>query len=225
MNTGSTSKVREMTITALMAAVICVLGPISVPIGPVPISLTNLAIYFVLYAVGTKRGLSAFLIYLLLGLAGLPVFSGFTGGPQKLFGPTGGYIIGFLGMTLVAGLFIDRFTEKRIRCILGMFLATLIPYVLGTLWLAVSAHMTFKAALAAGVLPFVWEDVLKMAAAAALGPVPAPAGGALLLRIAGGIFSAGRAALRFHSRRLTRCATIIRIEMRKHLVGWYRVKV
>lgn len=56
MNTGSTSKVREMTITALMAAVICVLGPISVPIGPVPISLTNLAIYFVLYAVGTKRG-------------------------------------------------------------------------------------------------------------------------------------------------------------------------
>ena len=74
-------------------------------------------------------------------------------------------------MTLVAGLFIDRFTEKRIRCILGMFLATLIPYVLGTLWLAVSAHMTFKAALAAGVLPFVWEDVLKMAAAAALGPV------------------------------------------------------
>ena len=171
MNTGSTSKVREMTITALMAAVICVLGPISVPIGPVPISLTNLAIYFVLYAVGTKRGLSAFLIYLLLGLAGLPVFSGFTGGPQKLFGPTGGYIIGFLGMTLVAGLFIDRFTEKRIRCVLGMFLATLIPYVLGTLWLAVSAHMTFKAALAAGVLPFVWEDVLKMAAADALGPV------------------------------------------------------
>ena len=78
-----------------MTAVICVLAPFSLPIGPVPISLTNLAIYFVLYMLGVKRGTISYLVYLLIGLVGVPVFSGFTSGPGKLFGPTGGYLIGY----------------------------------------------------------------------------------------------------------------------------------
>lgn len=83
-----------MVVTALMAAVTCILAPLSVPIGPVPISLTNFAIYLSLYLLDWKKGTLSYLIYLLLGLVGLPVFSGFTGGLAKLAGPTGGYIIG-----------------------------------------------------------------------------------------------------------------------------------
>ena len=83
-----------ITVTALMTAVTCILAPLSIPIGPVPISLTNLAIYISLYLLGWKRGTISYLIYLLIGLVGIPVFSGFTGGPAKLAGPTGGYIIG-----------------------------------------------------------------------------------------------------------------------------------
>ena len=75
-----------------MAAVTCILAPLSVPIGPVPISLTNFAIYLSLYLLDWKKGTLSYLIYLLLGLVGLPVFSGFTGGLAKLAGPTGGYI-------------------------------------------------------------------------------------------------------------------------------------
>ena len=90
------SKTYEITITALMTAVTCILAPMSIPIGPVPISFTNLAIYLSLYLLGWKRGTISYLIYLLIGLVGLPVFSGFTGGPAKLAGPTGGYIIGFI---------------------------------------------------------------------------------------------------------------------------------
>ncbi len=165
------SKIKDMTFIAVMTAVICILGPLSIPIGPVPISLTNLALYFAIYMLGTRKAVLSCGLYLLIGLVGVPVFSGFTGGPQKLFGPTGGYLIGFIFMTLVAGLIIDRFCEKRVISFLGMFAATWIPYLLGTLWLAYSAHMTFPAALAAGVLPFVLEDMVKMAAAAAVGPV------------------------------------------------------
>lgn len=84
------SKTYEITITALMTAVTCILAPMSIPIGPVPISFTNLAIYLSLYLLGWKRGTISYLIYLLIGLVGLPVFSGFTGGPAKLAGPTGG---------------------------------------------------------------------------------------------------------------------------------------
>ena len=70
-----------ITTTALMAAVLCVLGPLSLPIGPVPIALANLALYFMVYIVGTKISVIACAIYLLLGLVGLPVFSGYAGGP------------------------------------------------------------------------------------------------------------------------------------------------
>ena len=73
-------KVYWMAAAALMTAVTCVLAPLSVPIGPVPISLTNLAIYFSLYLLGWKWGAASYLVYMLIGMTGLPVFSGFTGG-------------------------------------------------------------------------------------------------------------------------------------------------
>lgn len=78
------TKTYEITMTALMAAVTCILAPLSIPIGPVPISFTNLAIYLSLYLLGWKRGTISYLVYLLIGLVGVPVFSGFTGGIGKL---------------------------------------------------------------------------------------------------------------------------------------------
>lgn len=86
--------VRQIAAIGIMAAATAILAPFSIPIGPVPISLTNLAIYFALYILGAKDGTLSYLVYLLIGLIGVPVFSGFTSGPEKLFGPTGGYLIG-----------------------------------------------------------------------------------------------------------------------------------
>lgn len=164
-------RTRFITTTALMTAVICILGPLSVPIGPVPISLTNLAIYITMYILGTKRGSIAYLLYLLLGLAGLPIFSGFTGGPGKLFGPTGGYLVGFLPMAFLIGRFLERHGRNVVLSIVVMEAATWLPYLLGTAWLAYSAHMSFSAALAAGVLPFLLVDLIKIVLSALLGPV------------------------------------------------------
>lgn len=165
------SKVKDMTFTALMAAVLCAAGPLSIPIGPVPIAIGNLLILLSLYVVGRKKGMAALLLYLLLGLIGLPVFAGFTGGPQVVLGPTGGYIVGYIAMALIAGPVIDRYCNNRLICVIGMVAATLVLYALGTAWLAYSAHMTFTAALAVGVLPFAAIDLAKICLCAIVGPV------------------------------------------------------
>lgn len=161
---------RQLTLIGVMTAVTCVLGPLSLPIGLVPISLTNLAIYFAVYILGRKRGTISFMVYLLIGLIGLPVFSGFSGGFPKLAGPTGGYLIGFIFMAFISGIFIDKFQDKIYMCFLGMVLGTIVTYLFGTAWLAYVANMPFNKALTVGVLPFIPGDLVKMIIAALIGP-------------------------------------------------------
>lgn len=165
----------QLTLTAVMAAVICVLGPISmaIPISPVPISLASMAVYLAVTVLGMKLGTLSCLIYLLLGLVGLPVFSGGSAGAAKLFGPTGGYLVGYLFLALIAGAFVGRYIENKWKSIafaaLGMVLGTMVLYALGTAWLAYSAGMDFQAALWAGVIPFIPGDLVKMVIAVLLG--------------------------------------------------------
>ena len=154
---------------ALITAVICVLGPLSIPIGPVPISLTPLAVFLGVYILGMKKGTLAYLIYLLIGFAGAPVLSGYTGGAAKLLGPTGGYLFGFIFMALISGFFIDKFYRRIPLQILGMILGLVVCYLFGTFWLAHEAGMTLSAAAAAGVWPFVGFDCIKIAVSVALG--------------------------------------------------------
>ena len=115
------TKTKEITLIGLMAAVTCIAGPLSLalPFSPVPISLTNLAIYVSVYILGMRRGTISYLVYLLLGLVGLPVFSAFTSGPAKLFGPTGGYLTGFIFMALISGYCIDIRFRDGVACVSG----------------------------------------------------------------------------------------------------------
>lgn len=168
--TKSKFTIYQIAMIAVMTAVTCVLAPLSIPIGPVPISLTNLVIYFSLYILGTKKGTVSYLIYLLIGLIGVPVFSSFTAGPGKLFGPTGGYLIGFIPLALIAGFFIQKFFKRWYLCLIGMILGTAVCYAIGTAWLAYQAHMTLRAALFAGVIPFIAGDLIKMILAMLIGP-------------------------------------------------------
>ncbi len=171
-NQAHTNGTKNIALIGLLTAVTCILGPLSLPLpfSPVPISLTNLAVYFAIYVLGTKRGSLSYFIYLLVGMAGLPVFSAFTGGPGKLLGPTGGYLIGFLFMAVICGYFIDRWANHMALCFLGMVLGTLICYLFGTLWLSYQAGMPFRAALAVGVVPFIPGDLAKIIIAMLIGP-------------------------------------------------------
>lgn len=169
MSQGNT---KALALIGVMAAVTCILGPLSIPLpfSPVPISLTNLAVYFSVYVLGMKKGSISYVIYLLIGLVGIPVFSSFTGGPGKLLGPTGGYLIGFLFMAVICGFFIDKWPDKRYMGFLGMAIGTLVCYLFGTVWLAYQAELSFSAALTAGVIPFIPGDIIKMLIAMFIGP-------------------------------------------------------
>lgn len=157
-----------------MAALLCILGPVSVavPVSPVPISLGTLAVYLIVVTAGTADALMSCLVYLLLGFAGLPVFSGYMGGAGRLLGPTGGYLIGFLALIVTAGAFTGRFQDRRkerLFSLIGLALGTVVLYLFGTGWLAMISGMGFYEALWAGVIPFIPGDLVKMLAAVLLG--------------------------------------------------------
>ncbi len=166
-------KTKTLILIGIMTAVTCILGPLSIaiPISPVPISFTNLAIYFTAIILGWKKATISCLVYLLIGFIGIPVFSNFTAGPAKLLGPTGGYLIGFIFMALVSGYFVDKFNGKIYMYVVGMVIGTAITYALGTSWLAYQANLTIKAALFAGVIPYILGDIAKIIIATINGPI------------------------------------------------------
>ena len=156
--------VYQLCFMALMAAVTCILAPMSIPIGPIPISLTNLVVYFTVYVIGTKAGVCSYCIYVLLGIVGLPVFSGYVGGPAKIAGPTGGYIVGFVLMA-----FIEKFKRNFVLTLVGWVLGTFVDYCLGTVWFVYVAHCSLLYALKVCVYPFIVFDLGKIVIATLLG--------------------------------------------------------
>lgn len=160
-----------MAVVALMTAVLCVLAPFSIPIGPIPISLATLGLYLSVMILGRKKATLVCLMYLLIGFVGLPVYSGFMGGPAQLLGPTGGYLIGYLLLTVIAGWFVDKFPKKRALCLLGLVFGTMSCYGIGTIWLAVQTKLDFARALMVGVVPFIIGDAVKIVVAVWIGEV------------------------------------------------------
>lgn len=168
-NLEQKKKLYSMTMVALMTAVTCILAPLALPIGPVPISLTNLVIYFSIYLLGWKRGTISLCIYMLLGAVGLPVFSGFAGGLGKLVGPTGGYLIGFIPMAILSGMMIEKTSKWWIQA-LALIGGTAICYAFGTAWFCVVMDTAVASALAMCVFPFIPGDLIKIMIAVFGGP-------------------------------------------------------
>ena len=165
-------RTKQMVLIALMTAVTCVLGPLSIPLpfSPVPISLTNFAIFLAIFVLGMKNGTISFIIYLLLGAVGVPVFSSFRGGLQVLAGPTGGYLIGFIFLALIMGFALEHFDRKLVPTIIGMIIGMAVCYAFGTVWLAKLLSLSFKEGLMMGVIPYLAGDVAKIIIAAIVGP-------------------------------------------------------
>lgn len=162
---------REMTLTALLAAVICVAGPLTVPLGPIPLTLANFAVCLAAAVLGARLGPLAVALYLLLGMAGLPVFSGFTGGVQKLLGPTGGFLIGDIPCAFLTGLGVKRgetAPARKWRLPACMALGHAVLYALGTAWFMAQSGNGLMASLGMCVIPFLPADACKLIAACLL---------------------------------------------------------
>ena len=158
-----------MTLIAVMAALICVAGPLSIPVGPIPISLCSFAVYLAGAMLGWKKGPLAVAIYLLIGLVGVPVFSGFSGGLQKLAGVTGGYLIGYLPCALIAGLGVTEpsaETQKPFWLLPVCLVAgTAVLYAVGTAWFMAQTGNSRAASMGMCVIPFLPGDAVKIVAA------------------------------------------------------------
>jgi len=159
----------NMTSCALMAALMCVLCPVSIPIGPVPISLSVLVILVTVVVLGTWRALVSYTVYLLLGAVGMPVFTGFQGGLAKMAGPTGGYLLGFWLMILIGGIIMERSKRNLWLTMLGMAVGVAVDYVFGTAWFVLQTGSTLTHALEVCVYPFIPLDLLKIVAATVFG--------------------------------------------------------
>ncbi len=160
-------RTRDLVMAALMAALMVVLAQITIPIGPIPFSMSIFAIYFAGAMLPPLAAAGSFSAYLLLGIAGLPVFVGMRGGLQVIAGPTGGYLLGYFAILLAVSL-----TVKHRGGYLAQLLAalggTVVCYLLGSLWYMVVGGVDFMGAVAACVLPFALPDAIKAAAAVGL---------------------------------------------------------
>ena len=156
----------DVALVIAASAIIAIAAQITVPIPftPVPLTLQPLAVIFIGAALGSRRGAAAATLYLLEGLAGLPVFTQGHSGPLWLVGPTAGYLYSYPFAAFVAG-----WLSERGRGVIGMFAALLVVYAGGWSWL--SAMVGPLRAFAMGVAPFVIADVVKIALGAALLPV------------------------------------------------------
>lgn len=160
---------KNITLIGILAAVLCVLAPFSIPVGAIPVSLATFAVYIISCTVNKKYAMAAVIIYILLGAAGLPVFSSFTGGFQKIAGLTGGFILGYIPCSYIIAALTDRFENKKFIYPLSMISGTLICYTIGTIWYMLQTDCGFLTAVTVCVIPFLIGDAVKISAASCIG--------------------------------------------------------
>ena len=162
------TKTVEMVLCALFAALSAVLSQISVPIGIVPVNLTHVSVFTAAGLLGAKYGAFSQIAFVLMGCAGIPVFSGFMGGAGVIAGPTGGFIIGYVICAFVSGLLIGRFGKSMKALFLAMYAGWACSYVPGVFWFMHITGVELAAALPICVFPFLPGDAAKTALCAIL---------------------------------------------------------
>ncbi len=164
----------DITYIGAAVALITVCSWISIPT-TIPFTLQTFAVMLAVLLLGGMRGTIAITVYILLGAVGVPVFSGFTGGIAKLMGPTGGYIIGFLGTALVMWAFEKILGKKLWVYITAIILGLVVCYTFGTMWFIKlytaddGSKATLAMALSACVIPYLIPEVIKVVLALTIG--------------------------------------------------------
>ena len=162
----SKMNIRQMTLISVFAALTAVGGFISIPLYPVPLTLQTLFTLLAAMTMGSVMGASSQIIYILLGIIGLPVFAGFKAGIGILFGPTGGFLFGFIISAYVIGKIVELKKEKNIfYYFLAGIIGTIILYIIGITQLSLVTGIGIKKAITVGMLPFLPGDILKIIAA------------------------------------------------------------
>ncbi|WP_281966120.1 biotin transporter BioY [Serinicoccus marinus] len=161
----------DIALVAGGVVVVSLLALVQFRIGPVPITGQTLGVMLVGSALGMRRGAATLVTYLLVGLAGAPVFAG-GGGPGYVTAPSFGYLIGFVAAAAIAGWAAERAWDRHVGlAMVGFLLATAAPFLVGVPYMAALLQLSDPAAIAAiGVTPFIVPGIIKAGVAAAIFP-------------------------------------------------------
>lgn len=159
---------QKMVAASLLTALTAVCAQIQIPLPVIPINLALLGVYLCGALLGARWGALSMAAYVLMGAVGMPVFAGFLSGPSVLFGPTGGYLFGYILCAAVVGALSRRLRFSTTSLCLSMALGTAVCYAAGTLWFVLTSGSGLWAVLTTCVLPFLPGDALKIVLASAL---------------------------------------------------------
>lgn len=167
MRERKTLKTIDLVYIGLFAALIAVCAWIAIPL-TVSVTLQTFAVCLTAGLLGWKRATLTTIVYILLGIIGLPVFTGFNSGIAAVTGPTGGYIVGFIFTALIVGFSVENVGRKIWQNILFMVIGILVCYLFGTVWFVIAYKVSFVSALSTCVIPFLLPDAVKIVLAAVL---------------------------------------------------------
>jgi biotin transport system substrate-specific component len=157
---------RGMIYASVFGAVTAAGAYIMIPIPPVPITLQTFFLYLAAALLGGRLGALSQVVYLLIGIIGLPVFAGGKGGMGVLLGPTGGYLLGFVAGAYVIGRLVDSKKDPGpVWLTVAMSSGTVVIYILGVMQLILIARFSINQAITVGVFPFLIGDALKIGVA------------------------------------------------------------
>lgn len=159
------SYTRRIVFCGLFAGLTVVLSQviIIIPFSPIPITLQVLSVSLAGAVLGSRLGMMSQIVYVLIGIAGIPVFAGFEGGIGVILGPKGGYIVSFPLMAFVIGYLIEKRSRPGIvYCFVSMAAGLVICYTLGTAWLGTVLKLDLPTAVAMGIGWFLPLDILKL---------------------------------------------------------------
>ncbi len=158
------SRTKDLVLTAVFAAVIAVLSQIAVPLGftPVPVSLGTVGVFLAAGLLRFPGGVISVIVYLLLGVVGLPVFANFGSGIGTILGPTGGFLFGYAVASLVMGAILSK-NAKTVSVVISLIFASLVIYGCGIVGFMASTGSDLVTTLAATVIPFLPGDIIKIA--------------------------------------------------------------
>ena len=166
----ATSALTKAALVVFGSLLLAVSAQFKIPLYPVPVTGQTLVVLLIGMTYGPRFGGITMTAYLFEGAIGLPVFAGGASGMAVLFGPTGGYLFGFLLAAVAMGYLAERGMGRSVvSTVIAMVIGNMVIYLCGASWLA--GFIGFGKAMAAGVLPFLYGDALKLAVAAGLMPL------------------------------------------------------
>lgn len=162
-------KLKQLIINALFAVIIAILAQITIPIGPIPLTGQTFAVGLAATILGARNATISVAVYIVLGAIGIPVFAGMAAGLGIIFGPTGGFIIGFLFNAYITGYIIEKTNFGMAYAIFANILGSFVTLLFGAIWLKISGDLSWSTAFTAGAVPFIIPGILKATLAALAG--------------------------------------------------------